>query len=87
MGGQDIDMILVRADVGILCSHGLKTFIPEGHRVDDAVRFRRGSKMLVSLACQFKRVAHHAVHSAPSEDGLLDGHLLVGSFIEAPADI
>ena len=37
MGGQDIDMILVRADVGTLCSHGLKTFVPEGHGVNDAV--------------------------------------------------
>src|SRR5260370_23593437 len=36
---QDIDMILVRADIGIAAGHRMKTFIPEWHCVNDAVRF------------------------------------------------
>jgi hypothetical protein len=43
--------------------------------------------MLVSLAGQFERIAHHAIHSSTREDGLLEGNLFVGSFIEAPADV
>src|SRR5256885_927377 len=37
MSGQDIDVILVRADVRILRGHRLKAFVPERHSVNDAV--------------------------------------------------
>src|SRR5260370_33567676 len=87
VSGEDIDMILVRADIRILCSYGMKAFVPERHGVNDPVGFCGGGEMLVSLAGQVERVAHHAVHSTQSEDGLLDGHLVVGSFIETPTDI
>src|SRR5258706_46943 len=37
MGSQDVDVILVRADVGILGGHGTETFIPKRHGVNDSV--------------------------------------------------
>jgi len=33
--------------------------------------------MFSSLPRQFERVAHNALHAAPGEDGLLNGHLFV----------
>src|SRR5882762_5678042 len=43
--------------------------------------------MFFSLPRQFQSITHHTVDSAPREDGLLDGHLFVGSLLETPADV
>src|SRR5689334_7954816 len=45
-GGQDVDMELIGADVRKLFCDLSETLVPVGHRVIDAVGFRRGSHML-----------------------------------------
>src|SRR6266446_7893070 len=87
MCGQDIDVKLVGANVRKLRSHGTKTFIPERHRMDDPVGFRRRGQMLLSFARQFKSETQYTVHAAPCEYGLLHGHLVFGAFIETSANV
>jgi hypothetical protein len=41
MRGQDVDVVLVGLDVGVVARDGGKTLVPIRHRVDDAVRFGR----------------------------------------------
>src|ERR1700722_13684732 len=42
--------------------------------------------MLFSFASQFECEAHHPIHASAREDGLLNGHLVFGAFIQAAAD-
>ncbi len=37
MSCQNVDVVLVRADVRKFTAHGAEAFVPEWHRVDDAV--------------------------------------------------
>ncbi len=43
--------------------------------------------MLSSFASQFESETQHAIHAAFGENGLLDGHLVVGAFVEASANV
>src|SRR6267378_1548470 len=43
--------------------------------------------MLVSLASQFECELQHAVNTPPCENRLLNSHLFLSSFIEAPANV
>src|ERR1700675_4904509 len=43
--------------------------------------------MPFSFASQLEGEAHHTIHASAREDGLLNGHLIFGAFIQAPADV
>ena len=87
VSGEDIDVILVCAYIRILRRHLMETFIPEGHGVDDAVRFCGRGQMLLSLPSQIEGVPEDSVHSTAGKNCLLNGHLVVRSLIEPPAYI
>src|SRR5215510_6125144 len=75
---QDVNMELVGANVGIFFADFVKTFIPKGHGVNDAVRFGGGCDVLLALPSKFKSILQDTAHAATCEERLLDGHLLVG---------
>src|SRR6202162_1395644 len=82
MRRQNIDVKLVGAHVRVFGADFFETLIPEGHRVDDAVRFRGGGEMLLTFSGQLKSKAQNAIHTPPGEDRLLDGHLVFRALIE-----
>ena len=84
---EDVDVILVRANVGVLCPEGMKAIVQKGHGMNDAVGFGGGGQMLLSFASQFESETEHAIYAAPREHRLLDGYLVFGAFIEASAYI
>src|SRR5690242_1393057 len=84
---QNVDVILIGANVGIAGAHRAKTFVPKRHGVDDAVGLGGRSQMFISLARQGKSVAQNAVDAAPRENGLLHGGLFVGAFVDAAANV
>ena len=86
MRGQDIDVVLVGPDIGIVARDGSKPLIPERHRVDDAVRLGRRGDVLLAGAGELEGVAHDAVAAAAGEDRLLHRHLEFGAGIKPAAD-
>ena len=88
MGGQNVDVILVGAHVGILRGHRFETFIPKRHRDGDAVGLGgRRQVFLRPAARQLERVAKNAVHAVAREHDLLHCNLVVAASVEAAADL
>ena len=87
VSGQNVDVILIRTDVGIVRRDFVEAFVPERHGEYNAVGFCGGGEVLLPFARELEGKAHDALHTSPGEDGLLHGHFVGGSFIEAPADI
>src|SRR5260370_32407446 len=87
VGGKNINVKLVGADVGIFCRHCMKALIPKRHGMNDAVGLGCGSEMAVSLACQFKCETQNAIHASTREYGLLHSHFIFSAFIEAPTNV
>src|SRR5579862_8070962 len=87
MRGQNINVELIGTDVRKFLGDGGKSFVPERHGVNDAVRFRGGSHVRFSRARQIKRVAQDSVQTALREDGLLQSHLVVGAAENSAADV
>ena len=55
MGGQDVDVVLLGGDVGIVLRHGAEPLVPERHGVDDAVGFGgRGQLRFAARARQLE---------------------------------
>ena len=72
MGAQDIDMILVSPDLGILRGHLGEAFVPIRHRVDDAIGLGgRGDVPFRAGHGEFEGIFQNAVHALAAEDALL----------------
>src|SRR6267154_215972 len=87
VGRKNVDVILVRADVRIVGCESMKTFVPKRHGVDDAIGLGGGGQVFFSLASQFESETQNAIDSASREDCLLNGHLVSGALIQAPANV
>jgi hypothetical protein len=88
VGAQDVDVVPVGRDLGIVYGHGGEALVPVGHGVDDAVRLgRRGQVSLRPTLRQLESVAKRAVDALPREDVFLDHRLLLGSGVEHSADL
>src|SRR5580704_11663020 len=87
MGSENIDVVLIGAYVLIFLGQRLKSFMPEGHRVDDPIGFGGGGQVALAGPGQLKSKAHHAIDSAFGENSLLNGHLVGRAFIQSAADI
>src|SRR5690242_13278209 len=87
MGSQDVNVILIRANIGIIRCHLMETLIPERHGVDDPVGFCSRGQMLLSSAGQIEGESQDAVYSTSGENCLLNGHFLVRPLIETPANV
>ncbi len=84
---EDVDVILVRPDLGVLRAHGPEALVPVRHGDGDAVGLGGGRDMpLGARHGQFEGVAQNAVDAAAREDTLLHGHFLLGALVTAPAD-
>ena len=68
MGRQDIDVVLVGPDVGVVARDCREPLVPERHRVNDAVRLGRRGDVLLSGMGQLERIAHDPVAAAPRKD-------------------
>ena len=74
---QDVDVVLVDADVRIAGAHRFDALVPERHGVDDAVGLGGGGQVLAAAVLrQLEGVAQDPVDAAPGEDVLLDRHLV-----------
>ena len=76
-------MVLREFNVGVVGCNLVYHFVPEGHRVDDAVRLRCGGDLARAGAGQIEGVACYPLDSDPGEHCLLYGHL-VGAPLEHP---
>ena len=78
-------MILVPAHVGELERHFGETLVPKGHRVHDAVGFRRrGDVLLLPRHRKFECVGEHPVDALARKNAFLDDQFLIGSRVEQP---
>ena len=81
-------MELVSLNIWIVGGHSGETFVPVGHRMDDAVGLgRRGHFLCRAGLRQFECVAHDPVAARAGKDRLLDRHFGIGAFIHPPADL
>ena len=87
MRGQDVDMVLVGLDRGILLADSGKALVPIGHGVDDAVGFGRRGDVLFPRHGELEGVTHDAVAAHLGEDALLHRHFHLAARIEAAADL
>ena len=86
MRGQDIDVVLVGLDVGIVARDRGEALVPERHRVDDAVRLGRRGDVLLAGAGELEGVAHDPVAAAPGEHRFLHRHFVLGAGVQSAAD-
>ena len=85
--GQDVNVVLRRLHVRILCRHQLEPLVPVRHRDRDPVRLGRARDVLPrSRPREFEGVAEDPVHAAPCEHGLLRHGFLRRAFARALAD-
>ena len=85
-GTQDIDMLLVPANFGIVFGHLFHPLIPVGHADRQTVGFGCGGQRFAWAAFrQFEGVAQDPVHAAAGKDRLLNHHFMLGAFIGAAA--
>src|SRR5215469_17024108 len=54
MGGEYVDVILIRANIGILFRDLVKTLVPKRHGVNDAVRLGRRRNVLLAASRELK---------------------------------
>src|SRR6266702_1276198 len=87
MGRQDIDVVLIRADIRIIRSHLVETFIPERHGMDDPIGFCSRGQMLLSGAGQIEGESQDSVYSTSGENCLLNGHFLIRPLVETAANV
>src|SRR5215467_11878175 len=87
MGREDVDVILIRANIWVICRHLMETFIPERHGVDDPVGFCGRGQMPLSGAGQIEGESHDSLYSTSGENCLLNGHFLIRSLIETAANV
>ena len=81
-------MELRRGDLRVVGGDRLEAFVPERHRVDDAVGLGGGGDVPArTRARQLEGVAHDPVRAAAGEDALLHHRLVFGSGEHAPADL
>src|SRR5271154_5238310 len=85
MSGQNVDVILIGADVGIFRRDFVEALVPKGHGEDDAVGFGSGRQVFFALAGQLEGVTDYPGYAAAREDGLLEGQFVWGAFIKAAA--
>ena len=84
---QNIDVVLVGTDVGILRGHLGEAFVPVWHGVDDAVRLGGGRDVFLRPGhCQFEGVFDDAVGAVAGEHALLGDEFAVGAGEHAAAD-
>src|ERR1700733_10596131 len=86
MRAENVNVKLVGANLRIVLRHGRKSFIPEGHGIDNSVRLRRRGNMPSASFCQLERVAHDAVAPAPGKDRLLNRKFIHRAPVEAAAN-
>ncbi len=85
-GAENIDMLLVPADLGIVFGHLLHPLIPVGHADGQPVGFcRRGQRFARAALRQLEGVAQDTVNAPAGKDRLLNHHFMLGAFIGAPA--
>ncbi|KAG1244562.1 hypothetical protein G6F68_015399 [Rhizopus microsporus] len=85
---QNVDVLLVGLDVGVVLAHGIGAFVPPRHADGDAIALG-GHRQLLAFAAvgQFERVAHDAVGAGARDDGFLDDDFAVGVGEQAAAKI
>ncbi|MNT11430.1 hypothetical protein D3C72_1463090 [compost metagenome] len=85
--GQDVDVVLVHLQAGVVGGHGLHALVPVRHGDGDAVRLGgRGQVLLGPFLGQFEREFQDAVHADAAHHGLLDHDFALGAREHAPAD-
>src|SRR5439155_8765799 len=86
--GQDIDVELVPADVGILLGHRLDALVPVRHRDRDAVRLGRGGQSLLRpLSGQFECEFQNPINSLSGKARLLKYDFAFSPFVHAAATL
>src|SRR5438067_881604 len=87
MRGQDVDVVLVGLDLGIVLADRGEALVPERHCMDDAVRLGRRGDVLFARLRQLEGVAHDPVAAAAGEHRLLHRHFVLAAGEEAAADL
>src|SRR6202790_2889967 len=77
MSRQNIDVILIGANVRKLLADDAEPFVPERHGVNDAIGFCGGGHVRFAFPCQLECESQYSIHPATGEVGLLHGHLLI----------
>ncbi len=84
---QNVDVILVPLDVGIVLRHRFHALVPVRHGDRDAVGLRRGRQMLLRrLASELKGELQHAIDADTAHHRLLHHDLALGAAEHAAAD-
>jgi hypothetical protein len=84
---EGVDVVLARVHIGILGGDVAEHLVPEGHRVDDAVRFGRRGEVPATTLREAERVAHRAFDADAREHRFLNGDLLRSASIEPASDL
>ncbi|ORM98181.1 hypothetical protein HA46_13715 [Pantoea septica] len=80
VGGENVDMILVDADLRVVLAHRLDALVPVGHGDGDAVGFGGGGKVFFRAAVgQLVGELQDAVDADARHHGLLDHHFALGA--------
>ncbi len=87
MRGQNVDVVLVDADLGVLPGHRLHALIPVRHGDGDAVGLGgRGQVARRAALRQIEGELEDAVHAGAAHDRFLDHDLALGAAVHAAAD-
>jgi hypothetical protein len=85
--GQRVDVELIGVQPGVGLELLGEHLVPEGHRVDDPVGLGGRGQASRARRGQVAREGDDALHAAAGERRLLDGELLRGPLVQAPADL
>jgi hypothetical protein len=84
---QNIDVVLINPDIGVSGRHGFKTFIPERHRMENAIGFGCGSQVSGRPRLrQLKCILEYPVYPFAGKHAFLKGRFGIGAFIYPTAD-
>jgi hypothetical protein len=78
--GQDINMVLVNSDFGIVLAHLDDSFIPVRHRDGDTIRLGSARQLLSgSFLGELEGVLEDSVNTDSGHDGVLNDKLSIGA--------
>src|SRR5205085_11414514 len=87
-GGQDVDVLLVDGDLGVVLADRIGTAGPPRHADGDAVAFGGDRQVLARARLrQIVGVPQHAVGAEPAEHRFLDHDLALGPRVHDAAQV
>src|SRR5207245_10406417 len=87
VGAQNIDVILIGFDLGIVFGNRGEALIPEWHSEHDAVRLGCRRHLIPALLSQLEGMAPNALATAAGEDTFLYGEIELGFAVEVATGI